>query len=64
MNFQQSIISSYHHQSNGQVDGYIKLVKCTIEKCLDTIKISVLTLLQIQSMPVGAGLPKPATFKD
>ena len=36
MNIQQTITSSYHHHSNGQVDACIKFVKCTITKCLDT----------------------------
>ena len=35
MDIQQSIISSYHHQSNGQMEACIKFVKHTIRKCLD-----------------------------
>ena len=59
MNIQQSITSSYHHQSNGQVEACIKLVKSRIKKCLDTNQDVSLALLQIQSTPIGAGLPGP-----
>ena len=34
MNIWQSIISSYHHQSNGQLEAFIKLVKLTIKNAL------------------------------
>ena len=32
MNIQQTITSSCHHQSNGQVEAFLKFVKCTIRK--------------------------------
>ena len=62
MNIQQSITSSYHHQSNGVVEACIKCVMCTIKKCLNTNQDISLALLQIQSTPVGAGLPSHATI--
>ena len=34
INIEQAFSSSYHHQSNGQVEAYIKFVKCTLNKCL------------------------------
>ena len=40
----------------------IKFVKCTIKKCTDTNQETNLALLQIQSTPVGEGLPSPATM--
>ena len=33
-----------------------------MKKCLDTNQNISLALLQIQSMPVGAGFPSPATI--
>ena len=56
----QAIKSSYHHQSNGQVEACIKFVKCTIKKCLDSNNGVNLALLQIRSLSIGTGLPSPA----
>ena len=36
LNTECAASSSYHHQSNGQVDMCIKLVNCTLKKCYDT----------------------------
>ena len=30
-NIEQAVSSLYHHQSNGQVEAYIKFIKCTIK---------------------------------
>ena len=32
LNIEQAFSSSYHHQRNGQVEAYIKSVKCTLRK--------------------------------
>ena len=32
LNIEQAVSSSYHHQSNGQVEACIKFIKCTIKK--------------------------------
>ena len=47
MNIQQPVASSYHNQSNGQVKAYLRFVKCTIKKCLDTNQDISVALLQI-----------------
>ena len=44
LNIDWTIISSYHHQSNGQVKVCIKFVKCTI-KCFDNHNDIYLVLL-------------------
>ena len=59
---EQAISSSYHHQSNGQVEACIKFVKCTLKKCFDSRSDPHIALLQIQMMPLGQGLPSPATM--
>ena len=56
MNIEQAI-TSYHHQTNVQVKACITVIKCTIKKYLDTYKNVNLVLLQIRSMPIGAGFP-------
>ena len=60
VNIEQSLMSSYHHKSNGQVQACIKFVKCTIKKCIDTYQDINLALLQIWSTLVEAGLPSLA----
>ena len=57
--FQQSKASSYYHQNNGQAETCMNVFKHKIKKCLDTTQDISLVLLQIQSMPLGAGLPTP-----
>ena len=47
LNIQQSITSSYHYQSNGQVEAFITFMKCTIQKCIGTNQDVNLALLQI-----------------
>ena len=56
-NIKQTITSSYHHQSNGQVEAYIKFTKHAFQKCLDTIIDVNLALFQIRSTPIGADWP-------
>ena len=36
INIKQAVLSSYHHQSNGQVEACIKFIKQTFTKCFDT----------------------------
>ena len=36
LKIQQAFSSSYHHQSNGQVEACIKLVKHTLKKCFES----------------------------
>ena len=52
----------YHHQSNGQVKACIKFIKCTFKKCNDSGRDINMALLQICTMPLGQGLPSPATL--
>ena len=54
-----SIIS---HQSNGQLEGCIKLVKWTRNKCFDIKSDKHLALLQVRTMLLGPGIPSPATL--
>ena len=62
LNMDQAITSSYHHQSNVQVEACIKFVKSTIKKCFDNNYGFDLALLQKRSRPIGAELPSPATL--
>ena len=45
VNIEQAVSSSYHHQSNGQVDACIKLLKQMLKKCIDTNDDPHITLL-------------------
>ena len=36
INIEQAVSSAYHHQSNGQVEAYIKFIKCTFKKCAES----------------------------
>ena len=47
LNIQQEFSSSYHHQSNGQVEACIKLVKHILMKSFDTKGDPNIALLQI-----------------
>ena len=62
LNIEQVFLSLYHHQSNGQVEACIKLVKHTLKKCFDTKGDVHIALLQIQMTPLGPGFPSPATI--
>ena len=52
----QAVSSSYHHQSNGQVEACIKSNKCTIKKCSDSSGDVHMALLQIRTTSLGQGL--------
>ena len=54
--------SSYHHQSNGQVEACIKFIKCTIKKCSDSSGDIHMALLQVRITPLGQGLPSLETL--
>ena len=59
---EQAVSSSYHHQSNGQVKACIKFIKCTLKKCTESGRDIYMALLQICTLPLGLGLPSPATL--
>ena len=62
LNIKQAFLSSYHHQSNGQVEVCIKFVKYTLKKCFDSMLDPHIALLQICMTPLGQGLPSPAAM--
>ena len=53
LNIEHAASLSYHHQSNGQMETCIKLVKYTVKKCHDTKSDIHLALLQVRAMPLG-----------
>ena len=62
INIEQAISLANHHQSNGQVEAYIKFIKCTIKKCAESGRDINMALLQIHTTPIGPGLPSQATL--
>ena len=54
-------MTSYHHQSNRQVEVCTKFEKWTIKTSRQTNNNVSVALLQIGLTPVGAGLPSTAT---
>ena len=62
LNIEQAFSSSYHHQSNRQVEACIKFVEHTLKKCFDSWSDPHIALLQIQMTPLGQGLPRPTTM--
>ena len=62
INVEQVISSTYHHQSNGQVEACIKFIKCTFKKCADSGRAINMALLQICTMPLSQGLPSLAAL--
>ena len=62
LNKECAVSPSYYHQSNGQVEACIKLVKHTIRKCQDTNSYIHLALLHIRIMLLGPGLPSTVTL--
>ena len=56
LNIEQAVSSVYHHQSNGQVETYIKFIKLTLKKCADSGGDIHIALLQIHSTPLGQGV--------
>ena len=62
LNIEQAFSSSYHHQSNGEVEACIKLTKQTLKKCFVTKSDPHTALLQIRLTLLWPGLPSPATL--
>ena len=62
INITQAFSSSYHHQSNRQVEACTKFIKHTLKKCFDSRSDPHIVLLQIHLTPLGQGLPSPATM--
>ena len=62
MNTVQATTSSYHQQSNRQVEVCIKFIKHTMKKCIKTNEDIHIALLQIRATPLKPGLPTPATM--
>ena len=60
LNIQQEFSSSYHHDSNRQVEACVKFVKHTLKKCFDSKGDPHTVLLQTHMTPQGPGLPSPA----
>ena len=59
-NTEETVSSSYHRLSNGQIESIIKFLKGYYQKCTDTKSNIHTVLLQIPSTPVRPGLPSPA----
>ena len=62
LNIEQVVSSSYHHQSNRQVEACIKFIKSTIKKCSGSSGDVHMAVLQIRTTPLGLGLPSPAVL--
>ena len=62
LNIEQAFSSSCHHQSNGHVEACIKFIKHTLKKYFDSRVDPYIALLQICMIPLGQGLPGPATM--
>ena len=62
MNIEQATSSSYHHQSNGQVEACVKFIKHTMKKIIETYEDIHIDLLQIKAPKLEPGLPSPATL--
>ena len=60
LNIEQAVLSLYHDQSNKQIKVCIKFIKCTIKKCLDSGSDMHMGFQEIQTTPLGQGLPSPA----
>ena len=60
LSLEQAVSSLYYHQSNGQMEVYIKFTKHTFKKYIDTKSDIHKALLQITSTPLRPGLPGPA----
>ena len=60
MNIDQAITSTFHHQSNDQVEVYMKFVKCMIKSSLDNKKDVNLASLQKRLMTIGTRTPSLA----
>ena len=60
ISIKQSIVSSYYHQSNGQVEACIKFYEMRNKKCFGTNQYVIVAILQMESTPMCTGLPSPA----
>ena len=60
LNIKQSVSSSYNHQSNGQLEVCLTLIKQTLKKCFETSSGTYLALLQTRSTLFRPGLPSLA----
>ena len=60
LNIEQVVSISYPNQSNRQVETCIKFIKGTKKKCSDSGGDIHVALLQIQTTPLGQGLPSLA----
>ena len=56
LNIEQAFSSSYHHQSNRQVNACIKFIKHTLKKCFNSRVDPNIALLQRCMTPLGQGL--------
>ena len=57
MSIEKATSSSYHHQSNRQVEACIKFIKHTMKTCIKTNEDIHVALLHIRSTPLEPGLP-------
>ena len=62
LNIKQAVSLSYHHQSIGQVEAYIKFIKHTMKKCSDSGSDVHMAMLQIGTTLLEQGLPSPAVL--
>ena len=62
INVEQVVSSVYHHQSNGQVEAYIKFIKQMFKKCANSGGDINVALLQICTIPLGQVLLSLATL--
>ena len=62
LNIEQVFLTSYNHQSNGQVETCIIFVNHTLKKCFDTKGDPHTFLLWILMTLLGPGLPSLATL--
>ena len=59
LNTAEAESSTYHHQSNRQVEVCIKFIKCTVKKCFNSRSNMHIALLQIRTTPLGAKPSQP-----
>ena len=62
VNIEQVTSSTYHHQSNGQVEACIKFIKFTFKKCTNSGSDINMAPLQIHMTSLGHSLPSLATL--
>ena len=62
LNIEKAVSSSYHKQSNGQVEACIKVSTFTMKKCFVSEGDLHIAMLQLRTAPLGQGLQSPATL--